>query len=148
LVSWEAVKQPRGKNWHLFLAGHLSTLIKKLKNMTGKIYSGDLFSENGEEYFRITESRLLRKLDVGNNTVISTGGGTPCYSDNMDIMLESGLTIYLKLTPLQLRSRLSESKGEQTPDKRFRSGNACFLSSTKNYAAREKYGMSRSDITA
>ena len=47
------------------------------------------------------------------NTVISTGGGTPCYGDNMDFMLETGLTLYLKLTPGQLKSRLSGTNGER-----------------------------------
>ena len=55
----------------------------------------------------------LRRLDLEKDTVISTGGGTPCHSDNMDFMLGQGLTIYLKLTPGQLRSRLSESKGDR-----------------------------------
>jgi shikimate kinase len=73
----------------------------------------EIFSQDGEDYFRKIETKLLRSLDAGTSTIISTGGGTPCYSNNMDYMLETGLTIYLKLTPGQLRSRLSESKGDR-----------------------------------
>ena len=56
---------------------------------------------------------LLKEFKAQTNTVISTGGGTPCYGDNMDYMLKTGLTLYLKLTPEQLKSRLSDSKGER-----------------------------------
>ena len=105
-------KTTAGKKLASLLGWSFIDLDKKIEENEGKTIP-EIFSENGEEYFRITESRLLKKLDVGKDTVISTGGGTPCYCNNMDIMLESGLTIYLKLTPLQLRSRLSESKGDR-----------------------------------
>jgi shikimate kinase len=73
----------------------------------------EIFSRHGEDYFRNIESEALRKLKSQENIVISTGGGTPCYGDNMNFMLETGLTLYLKLTPAQLKSRLSESKGDR-----------------------------------
>ncbi len=56
---------------------------------------------------------MLRTLKSAANTVISTGGGTPCYSDNMDFMLENGVTLYLKMTPEELMNRLSVSNGER-----------------------------------
>ena len=59
------------------------------------------------------ESETLKSLQSLTNGVISTGGGTPCYGSNMDFMLETGLTIYLKLTPGQLKSRLSGTRGER-----------------------------------
>jgi shikimate kinase len=73
----------------------------------------EIFSTHGETWFRKMESKILRNLQPSTNTVISTGGGTPCYGDNMDFMLETGLTIYLKLTPEQLKSRLSRTNGER-----------------------------------
>ena len=73
----------------------------------------EIFSKDGEEYFRKIESQTLKELENLNDVVVSTGGGTPCYADNMDFMLRTGLTVYLKLTPLQLCSRLSESSGER-----------------------------------
>ncbi len=72
-----------------------------------------IFSDKGEQFFREVEAELLRKLHSAANIVISTGGGTPVYADNMDYMLETGLTLYLKLTPAQLKSRLEGSKGER-----------------------------------
>jgi shikimate kinase len=59
------------------------------------------------------ESRLLHNIETNSHTIVSTGGGTPCHSNNMDFMLKTGLTVYLKLTPGQLRSRLSESRGDR-----------------------------------
>jgi shikimate kinase len=96
------------------LASHLGwsfiDLDKLIEKHVGKTVP-EIFSQKGEDYFREIETRLLRTLRSDTNTVISTGGGTPCYRDNMDFMIESGLTLYLKLTPGELKSRLSGSKG-------------------------------------
>ena len=73
----------------------------------------EIFSRHGETWFRNVESEILRNQGSNPNTVISTGGGTPCYADNMNYMLETGLTIYLRLTPTQLKSRLSGTHGER-----------------------------------
>ena len=72
-----------------------------------------IFSEDGEEHFRKIESEVLRKLDNTKKTVVSTGGGTPCHGDNMDFMLKTGVTVYLKMTPGQLAKRLLDSSGER-----------------------------------
>ncbi len=72
-----------------------------------------IFAKHGEHWFRKVESEVLRDPDLLSDMVISTGGGTPCYEDNMDYMVETGLTIYLKLTPDQLKSRLSGSGRER-----------------------------------
>ncbi|MBN2665258.1 MAG: AAA family ATPase [Bacteroidales bacterium] len=69
----------------------------------------EIFAERGEEWFRTTESKALRELGKHRNTVISTGGGTPCFFGNMEFMLKNGLTVYLKLTPEKLSRRLSSS---------------------------------------
>ena len=72
-----------------------------------------IFSEDGEEQFRKIESEVLKSLINKDNTIVSTGGGTPCHGDNMDHMLKTGLTVYLKMTPGQLASRLLNSTGER-----------------------------------
>jgi shikimate kinase len=81
-------------------------LDKSIEKNTGMTIP-QIFAIHGETWFREVESKLLRNIDSHANTVISTGGGTPCYGDNMDFMLDTGLTLYLKLTPGQLKSRLS-----------------------------------------
>lgn len=73
----------------------------------------EIFSKKGEAFFRETESDQLKNLETGTRTVISTGGGTPCFGENMKYMLESGLTIYLRMTPGQLKSRLLRSSEDR-----------------------------------
>lgn len=87
-------------------------LDRKIEEHTGKTIP-EIFSLYGEEYFRLTESQVLKSLGVEKNVVISTGGGTPCFGDNMDFMLDAGLTVYLKMTPAGLKERLSHSTGKR-----------------------------------
>jgi shikimate kinase len=111
-------KTTAGKKLASLLGWAFIDLDKKIEEHTGKTIP-EIFSQDGECCFRELEQQLLRTLKSVKNTVISTGGGTPCYSDNMDFMLENGLTLYLKLTPGQLKSRLSGSKGERPLIKDF-----------------------------
>lgn len=55
----------------------------------------EIFEQKGEAYFRQAEKDFIHQLDTGQNLVISTGGGAPCFFDNMEVMNEKGLTIYL-----------------------------------------------------
>lgn len=71
----------------------------------------EIFAQFGEEYFRKEERRQLIELcETAEDCVISTGGGTPCYQDNMEIMKRYGLTIYIHLEKTILISRLLSSK--------------------------------------
>jgi shikimate kinase len=87
-------------------------LDKKIEEHTG-LKIPEIFSMYGEDHFRTVESEVLRTLAPEKNTVISTGGGTPCFGNNMEFMLANGLTIYLKLTPDQLVSRLNSSSDDR-----------------------------------
>jgi len=78
--------------------------IEKIANSTIANY----FSANGEDAFRKLESETLKTLDYPKNCVVATGGGTPCYFDNMDWMNANGLTIYIEMTPLALAKRLEQ----------------------------------------
>jgi shikimate kinase len=105
-------KTTAGKKLAALLDWSFNDLDKRIEEQTG-LTIPEIFSQHGEEYFRSLESNALKSLRSLKNIVISTGGGAPCHGDNMDFMLETGLTIYLKLTPDQLKSRLSESKDER-----------------------------------
>ncbi len=74
-----------------------------------------IFSELGEEKFRLLEQHCLHEVAEFENVVISTGGGAPCFFENMDYMNSRGLTIYLKLSPSQLAERLEVSKANKRP---------------------------------
>ena len=66
----------------------------------------DYFAENGEAAFRTLESNTLKNYDYPETCVVATGGGLPCFFDNMEWMNANGRTVYLQMTPPQLVSRL------------------------------------------
>jgi shikimate kinase len=137
-------KTTAGKKLASLLGWSFIDLDKRVEEFAGKTIP-EIFSQNGEDYFRIIETQLLRNLKSRINIVISTGGGTPCYIDNMDYMIETGLTIYLKLTPSELKSRLSLSKGERPLIKDLDQEELTSFIKEK-LAVREKW-YDRSDIT-
>jgi len=69
-----------------------------------------IFNENGETYFRETESETLKTFTEKDNCIIASGGGTPCFHDNMQWMNENGVTVYLKATPEQVMARVKDEK--------------------------------------
>ena len=83
------------------------------------------FEQFGESAFRQLETQLLHSTASLDNTVIATGGGTPCHSDNMDFILEHGTAIYLQM-PLDaivaraLRSRNPRPKLHGLPEAELR----------------------------
>ena len=69
-----------------------------------------IFEEKGETGFREIEHRTLQEISGFEKVVISTGGGLPCFFDNMDLMNQSGITIYLKSSVDELTNRLNFDK--------------------------------------
>lgn len=67
-----------------------------------------IFEQHGEESFRKREAQQLRNT-LYQNTILSTGGGTPLFHDNMNYMLSTGVVIYLSLPVEDLISRLVKS---------------------------------------
>ena len=65
-----------------------------------------LFDEKGEEGFREIERNMLHEVAEFEDVVVSCGGGTPCFFDNMDYMNRQGETLYLKATPEVLYQHL------------------------------------------
>ena len=71
------------------------------------------FQKYGEGRFRDEESRILKTTAFPENSVIATGGGAPCFFDNMDWMNLNGTTVYISLTPKALASRLESATDER-----------------------------------
>ena len=69
-----------------------------------------IFAENGEEGFRKIEYNMLHEVAEFEDVIISCGGGTPCFFDNMDYLNCQGETIYLKATPEVLLGHLKMGK--------------------------------------
>ena len=72
-----------------------------------------LFAEKGEEGFRKIEYNMLHEVAEFEDVIISCGGGTPCFFDNMDYLNQQGDVIYLKATPETLYKHLLMAKVER-----------------------------------
>ena len=70
----------------------------------------EYFASHGEEAFRKLESEILKTTDYPENTIVSTGGGLPCFFDNMEWMNGHGQTLYIQLSPKALGNRLENAK--------------------------------------
>jgi shikimate kinase len=115
----------------IFLIGYMgcgkTTLGKQLANKLGYRFADqdeiieasygmpitDVFARFGEEHFRNTERVVMLGFANDENVVISSGGGTPCFFDNMEQMNAIGETVYLKITPGMLASRLKHGKNKR-----------------------------------
>ena len=73
----------------------------------------EIFSEKGEGAFRLMEHNALEEISLFENIIISTGGGAPCFYNNMELMNKNGLTIYLKTSPEELTKRLNKTKNDR-----------------------------------
>lgn len=69
-----------------------------------------IFKEKGEEGFRTIEFNMLREVAEFEDIVLSCGGGTPCFGDNMDYINSKGETIYLQAAPEVLAAHLRMGK--------------------------------------
>lgn len=66
----------------------------------------EIFRREGEEEFRRKESAMLSEVADFEGVIVACGGGTPCFNDNMDLMLDRGITIWLTATEERIVRRL------------------------------------------
>lgn len=115
-------KQEQGK--HIFLLGYMgsgkSSIGIRLAQKLGVRYIDtddlieagegmsitEIFSKRGEEYFRDLEQKTLLELKAYPPSIISTGGGMPCYNDGVSLMNDMGITVYLEASVDELVNRL------------------------------------------
>ena len=72
-----------------------------------------LFTEKGEDGFRELEKRMLHESSEFENVVISVGGGTPCFFDNMEYMNNAGETVFLDVDVRVLFRRLKAARQQR-----------------------------------
>ncbi|MCK0158544.1 AAA family ATPase [Cellulophaga sp. F20128] len=72
----------------------------------------EIFSTKGEIFFRKSETECLKEVfELNDNIILSTGGGTPCYGENMEVMLQNSPNVfYLNVSIPELVSRLQKEK--------------------------------------
>jgi shikimate kinase len=88
-----------------------------------KISINNFFIKYGEEYFRKIESALLRELSIQDDYILATGGGTPCFNENMEFMRSHGITVYMQLSPDELSQRLKASPKKRPVLRNFKQDN-------------------------
>ena len=89
----------------------MDRLIEKDQNMT----IHEIFSQKGESYFREVESRILKDTIENRKVVIATGGGAPCFFDNMDFIKKSGISIFLDVPAADLAKRIENHGKDDRP---------------------------------
>ena len=72
-----------------------------------------IFAEEGESAFREKERSALIEVSQFEDVVVGTGGGAPCFFDNMELMNRNGITVYIAPDTEVLASRLIKSKSER-----------------------------------
>lgn len=87
----------------------LDSLIEMMEERSIK----EIFEEDGEEYFRKAEAKMLRLFSEKKQFILSCGGGTACYNGNMDWMNKNGITIWIDEPVETLSSRLSKEKSHR-----------------------------------
>ena len=97
-----------------------------------------IFENKGEDHFRRIEHNYLKEIIKKDNFVLSCGGGTPCFFDNMPGMNEKGVTIYLKMNIDALYSRIIQSQDKRPLVKEI-SGDALLNYITTLLNKREEY---------
>lgn len=110
-----------------------------------------LFDEYGEEGFRKLEREALHEVAQFDNALISTGGGTPCFFDNMEYMNSHGETIYLRTSVRELRDRLKMSRTKRPliagkDDKELEAFIAKSLDQREGFYLKSKYIMDTDDL--
>ncbi len=142
----------------LFLIGYMacgkSTIGRKLnQRLKWRLYDTDkmivadcnmsisqLFEVKGEAYFRELENNAIKSLSNSDiDAIISTGGGAPVWHNNMDIMNNSGLTIYLSRSAESIANRLSAFGREKRPKLRGLSDDELISFMREGIAEREEH---------
>ncbi|MEM6358530.1 MAG: shikimate kinase [Bacteroidota bacterium] len=90
----------------------LDTLIENHE----KCSIAEIFEQKGEQHFRETERKLLQAvIENSENFILATGGGTPCFYDNLHKMRSSGITVFIDPSLESIVERLSKTNIDQRP---------------------------------
>jgi shikimate kinase len=87
----------------------LDSLVEMMEEKT----IAEIFAEDGEEYFRKAEAKMLRLFAEKKQFIVSCGGGTACYNDNMKWMNKHGITIWIDEPVETLATRLVKEKAHR-----------------------------------
>lgn len=140
--------------WGKMIANHyglrfidLDTHIEEREGMT----IPEIFAKYNEEGFREIEKRALKSIGDIDNVIIATGGGAPCFDNNMQEMNSLGETLYIEGTPELLRDRITSSKTERPLVKNYSQDELLeyiqnHLNSRKPFYEQAKYKIVTGDL--
>lgn len=83
-----------------------------IENKEGKTIP-EIFETEGELYFRELETEAIQDTSSWKKTIVSCGGGTPCFNNNAESINEIGFSVYIKLSPEVLMERLLGEKAKR-----------------------------------
>jgi shikimate kinase len=95
--------------------GYSFTDMDKLIETREQKTVSEIFSNYGEEHFRELEKKTLRSFQPNQSIVIATGGGVPCFNENMNFIKENGVSIFLNVEVNDLAKRLYKAQGNNRP---------------------------------
>ncbi|WP_094573023.1 shikimate kinase [Mucilaginibacter xinganensis] len=98
----------------------------------------EYFSTHGEDAFRKLESEVLKQTEYPEHAVVSTGGGLPCFFDNMQWVNAHGRSVYIQLSPKTLADRLEHEKNKR-PLLREKHGEALIAFISEKLIEREPF---------
>lgn len=101
-----------GRIWAQHAGLHFADLDALIEKEEG-ISIAELFEQKGEAYFREREQVLLQAYADKENFILSCGGGTPCFNNNIDWMNEHGHTVYLQATPAYIYDKVAGEKSKR-----------------------------------
>ena len=104
-------KSTLGKEISDALAYDFIDLDQKIEEHEGMTIP-NIFAQKGETYFREIERKILHLYSNRLRLVIATGGGAPCFFDNMEFILQKGLSFYLDISIEEIIRRLEKSNGQ------------------------------------
>jgi shikimate kinase len=108
----------------------------------------DIFERSGEDYFREKEASMLRDLVQIEHCVISCGGGTPCFYENIQWMNENGITVYLSASPQFILNNILEEKEKRPLVKKINEAELLFFVEQKLKERLPFYNQARVTLDA
>jgi shikimate kinase len=75
----------------------------------------EIVAHKGEPYFREVESRILKNIRPDRRLVVATGGGAPCFFDNMAFIRKQGISVFLDVPPALLARRIQHHGQDDRP---------------------------------
>ncbi len=115
-----------GKLWAATIKWSFVDLDELIEKKEGKTVA-DIFETRGEAYFRKIEGEALKTCAGLKNTIVACGGGTPCFSDNMQWMNAQGTTIYITCTIAEIMERVLAEKEKRPLLKKINPGELSFF---------------------